>query len=551
MDMSQYRDLFISESREYLRTIGSLIVDLEKDAGDREKIDALFRVAHSIKGMAASMDYRDISELAHKLEDLMSRVRNGDILFDRGVADLLLEGADLLETMVADVAAGSGEKRDCAPLIARIEGYEPAGSADEPPGAAAEEPAVTEELPLSAARPPVTDAGTRAESERGRTDSPQTVRVKTAVLDHLINITGELITNKQRLLNLSREMEAAPLNEALTELSRLLRVLRNEVMNVRLMPLATITDRFPRVVRDLAKKSGKEIDFTIDGKDIELDRGIVEELSDPLVHILRNAVDHGLEPAALRLSAGKPATGSIALRARREKDQIIIVIEDDGRGMDPSQITARAIEKGFITSEAAEQLSRQEALLLTCLPGFSTAGEVTDVSGRGVGMDVVRATIQSLCGTLAIESEEGMGSRIILKLPPSVAIMNVLLITTGHFTVAVPVNNIIRTLELKQESITNSGTERVFYLDDEPIPLVSLNRVFGKPLAPVKGNSVPVFVSEVKGRKVGLVVDGFLGHQEVFIKPLGRPFDKAQGLAGSAILGDGEVVFILDVANLL
>ena len=551
MDMSQYRDLFISESREYLRTIGSLIVDLEKDAGDREKIDALFRVAHSIKGMAASMDYRDISELAHKLEDLMSRVRNGDILFDRGVADLLLEGADLLETMVADVAAGSGEKRDCAPLIARIEGYEPAGSAHEPPGAAVEEPAVTEELPPSAARPPVTDAGTRAESERGRTDSPQTVRVKTAVLDHLINITGELITNKQRLLNLSREMEAAPLNEALTELSRLLRVLHNEVMNVRLMPLATITDRFPRVVRDLAKKSGKEIDFTIDGKDIELDRGIVEELSDPLVHILRNAVDHGLEPAALRLSAGKPATGSITLRARREKDQIIIVIEDDGRGMDPSQITAKAIEKGFITSEAAEQLSRQEALLLTCLPGFSTAGEVTDVSGRGVGMDVVRATIQSLCGTLAIESEEGKGSRIILKLPPSVAIMNVLLITTGHFTVAVPVNNIIRTLELKQESITNSGTERVFYLDDEPIPLVSLNRVFGKPLAPVKGNSVPVFVSEVKGRKVGLVVDGFLGHQEVFIKPLGRPFDKAQGLAGSAILGDGEVVFIIDVANLL
>ncbi|HEY6838745.1 MAG TPA: chemotaxis protein CheA [Geobacteraceae bacterium] len=550
MDMSQYRDLFISESREYLRTINSLIVDLENDAGDREKIDSLFRAAHSIKGMAASMEYRDISELAHKLEDLMSRVRSGDIGFGRSVADLLLEGADLLEAMIADVAAGSGEKHDCTSLIARIVGYEPGGDGDGAPTGSSAESAATEE-PQPAATTVRPETETRPESDRGRAESWQTVRVKTMVLDHLINITGELITNKQRLLNLSRDVAGAPLHEALTELSRLLRVLHNEVMNVRLMPLAAITDRFPRVVRDLAKKEGKELDFTIEGKDIELDRGIIEELSDPLVHILRNAVDHGIEPAEQRQSSGKTAKGLISLRARREKDQIIIVVEDDGRGMDPEHITAKAIEKGFLTPETAEQLSRQEALLLTCLPGFSTAGAVTDVSGRGVGMDAVRATIQALCGTLAIESEPGKGSRIILKLPPTVAIINVLLITTGCFTVAVPVNNVIRTLELKQELITNHGTERVFYLDDEPVPLVSLNRVFGRPLAPVKGESIPVFVSEVKGRKVGLVVDGFLGHQEVFLKPLGRPLDKAHGLAGSAILGDGEVIFILDVANLL
>jgi two-component system chemotaxis sensor kinase CheA len=546
MDMSQYRDLFISEAREYLRGISGLIVDLEKDSGDRDKIDALFRAAHSIKGMAASMDYRQISELAHKLEDLMARVRKGSIPFDRGVADLLLEGGDLIEAMIADVEAGVTNARDLDELFARIVAHEP-GAAAAPPAETVEEPPAMPPQEPPQPEPPRTPA----QEERRKGESPQTVRVKTALLDRLINLTGELITNKQRLTNLCKEAGRPALNDAVTELTRLLRGLHNEVMNVRLMPLAAITDRFPRIIRDLARKEGKEVDFVIDGKEIELDRGILEELSDPLIHILRNAVDHGMESPQARQAAGKPLQGTVTLRARRDKDQVIIAVEDDGRGMDPARIVAAAVEKGFVTAAAGSQLTPGEALLLTCLPGFSTAGAVTDVSGRGVGMDAVRSTIQSLCGTLSIESEPGKGTRIILKLPPTVAIINVLLMSIGGLTVAVPVNNIIRTLDLHREQLTDNGARHSFALDDEEVPLLDVNRIFGLPPAPEAADALPVFISEVKGRRVALRVDAFLGHQEVFIKPLGRPLDRMHGLAGGAILGGGEVVFILDVANIL
>ena len=236
-----------------------------------------------------------------------------------------------------------------------------------------------------------------------------------------------MITNKFRLMNVGKEVESASLNEALAELARLLRELYNSVIHVRMMPFATISNRFPRMVRDLAKKNGKEVAFAIEGDDIELDRGIMEELADPLIHIIRNAVDHGLETADERLACGKPAQGLIRLAACREKDRVVIVVEDDGRGMDPAKLLASAIEKGFLRPEKAAELSTRETLLLICMPGFSTAREVTDVSGRGVGMDAVSSTIKSLSGSLAIESEQGRGSKIILNLPLTITIINVLL----------------------------------------------------------------------------------------------------------------------------
>ena len=245
-----------------------------------------------------------------------------------------------------------------------------------------------------------------------------TVRVRTEILDNLINITGELITNKHRLVNVSKIPGAGGVGEAIEELSRLLRSLHNEVLNVRMMPFSTITDRFPKIVRDLARKGNKDILFEITGKEIEVDRGILEDLADPLVHILRNAVDHGLEPEPDRVTKGKEPRGTLQLVAYREKDQLIITIADDGKGMDPAGLIASALEKGIITPEAAKLLSPRDALLLTCRPGFSTAREVTDVSGRGVGMDIVRSTIQSLGGTLTIESEAGRGTSITLKITP-------------------------------------------------------------------------------------------------------------------------------------
>lgn len=538
MDMTKYKELFISESREHLLSMNEVIVLLEKDANDKEKIDSLFRFAHSIKGMAASMGYSDISELAHKLEDLMDRVRKGVLAFDAGVADLLLEGADFLNALIFDVEQGVTGNRDISGLVQKIDGYVPQvlipASATPSSGQA--------EHPSSA----ITD--NKEVTGKKQVEPRQTVRVKTEILDHLINTTGELITNKHRLMDVGKEINSLRLNDALKENTRLLRELYNAVINVRMMPFAAVSDRFPRMVRDLAKKSGKEVTFTIEGDEIELDRGILEELADPLIHIIRNAVDHGLESNDQRLACGKPAKGSIRLSAHREKDQLIIVVEDDGRGMDTAKLLASAIEKGFLKPENASELSRRETLQLICIPGFSTAREVTDVSGRGVGMDAVSSTLQSLAGNLAIESEQGRGSKIILKLPLTITIINVLLAKIGRFTVAVPVTNIIHTLEFKRSGL---GDQEIFYMGDEAIPSMSLNHIFDASATSPDGGFISLFITEVKGRKVGVAVDRFLGQQEVFVKPLGRPLARLKGLAGGAILGDGEIVFILDVANLL
>ncbi|ABQ24931.1 chemotaxis protein CheA [Geotalea uraniireducens] len=544
MDMSQYRELFISESREHLNSINELIVALEKDAGDRETIDSLFRIAHSIKGMAASMEYADIAELAHKLEDLMDRVRKGALPFDGGAADLLLEGTDLLEAMIADVEQDAPASRDIRGLVQRLINYPPPST--EIPSIKThktEQPPPVQPVPLNASG--------KDEGRQAGSDASQTVRVKTDVLDQLINLTGELITNKYRIMTINSQLGSGSLDEACVELSKLLRGLHDEVMKVRLIPFAAITDRFPRLIRDLAKKSGKEIVFEVEGREIELDRGILEELSDPLIHILRNAVDHGVETTEERLAAGKSSRGKIRLAARREKEQVVITVEDDGRGMDPAKLIASAIEKGVIKQEEGWLLSHREALMLTCVPGFSTAKEVTEISGRGVGMDAVKSAIKALGGNILIDSTLGQGSRITLKLPLTISIIQALVVNCAHLKVAVPVVNIIRTLELKRGLITTEGKHKVFYMGEEAIPLVSLNRIFGLPLSHLTGEAIPVFVSEVKGRKVGLVVDRFIGQQEFFVKPLGRPLVKLKGLTGGAILGNGEVVFILDVANLM
>ena len=303
MDMSQYKDLFISEATEHVRSMNENIVSLEKNADDREKIDSLFRLAHSIKGMAASMGYDAIAQLAHSMEDLMERVRKKDISFSGGVADLLLESADLLNVMLRDVEAGGQGNSDVRDLVARLAGFEEAkqsGEADE-----SREPAsgIRDEVQDVAEEPAL--SGKRYE----RRETRQTVRVKTEVLDHLVNVTGELITNKYRLAAIDRELGSVRLTEALAELAKLLHELHSEVMKVRLMPFAAIADRFPRVVRDLAKQKGKEVNFVIEGTEVELDRGILEELSDPLIHLLRNAVDHGLEAADGKAGSRKARNG--------------------------------------------------------------------------------------------------------------------------------------------------------------------------------------------------------------------------------------------------
>lgn len=663
MDMSKYKGMFISETKEHLQTMNSLIISLEKNPEGKGDIEALFREAHSIKGMAASMGYDAIAELSHKMEDLMDLFRKGELTLNSEAVDILFQGLDFLEIMLKSVE--EDQPIDAAPstLIAsmqEIKGGTPASSAsskDLPapprelappvktevekkkktakaapkthnlqvylnidpssqiPGmrafliykALCEAGAITTSTPdieevkkgnfdnklsLQIATEktieeiqkiltkmsdlagfsvnPVTDeqnaaiksslspeaaietksAGAQKSSQR---KSPQvrTVRVTTDLLDNLINIVGEMIISRSRLIEVSKDLESDPLQEGMLQMNNLIRDLHSQVMSVRMTPIESLMERLPRVVRDLARKSGKKVDLKIDGKDIELDRAIVDEMADPLVHILRNCVDHGIETIFERELVGKDATGQIRIRAMREKDQVYINIEDDGKGMDSEKIKRKAIARGLIKKERITTIPDKELFMLVCHSGLSTAEKVTDVSGRGVGMDAVKTVVDSVGGSLEIDSILGKGTSITLKLPLTVAIVHVLLVKIAGETLAVPINKIIRTLEVEKRELKRSQKQMAVLIENEMIPLLSLKKVLN-----IKGNKpmsdqVSIVVVEMKSKKIGLVVDAFIEQQEAFVKPLEAPLEWIKGLSGATILGDGSVIFVLDIPNLL
>lgn len=540
MDMSQYRDLFVSEARRHLAATGELIVRLEDNLGDREAVDEIFRHAHSLKGMAATMQFDAIATLAHRMEDLLGKVRSNEFPFSSDIADLLLEGSDLLSAMVAHIENASDEQPDAARLIERLTTYTPRTTQSfaerrqnrgEPGSARGDEP----DQPGHQFR---------------ASDSFKSVRVKTEVLDRLVNITGELITTRHHLANRIQKTTGFNLEEPLNQLSILVRELRDEVFQARMLPFSFVAERFPRLVRDVARRQEKEVAFRVEGKEIELDRGILEEVAEPVVHLLRNAIDHGMETPDEREAASKPRCGVITLGVTRDKDHVDIVVSDDGRGMDPSRIVAKAVEKGIVTPEQARGLSRQAALMLVCTPGFSTAEKVSDISGRGVGMDAVRETAHRLGGGLSIESSIGGGTRTTLRLPITVSIIHALLVDCGPLTVAFPVNAVSRTTELRRDDIFEENGRKVFALGDRRIPVKSLNRLLGQEMPRKIGTIVPVVVAETSGGPIGLITDRFLGQQEIFVKPLGLPLNRMNGVSGGALMGDGRIVFVMDASAL-
>jgi two-component system chemotaxis sensor kinase CheA len=362
----------------------------------------------------------------------------------------------------------------------------------------------------------------------------RTVRVRTELLDRFVDLAGELITHRYMLQAAAQQERWGEVREGIDQLRRLVGDLHHHVLQVRMMPLESITGRLPRLVRDLCRKSGKEVRLRVEGEKIELDRAILEELADPLIHMVRNAVDHGIA-----------RSGTVTVRARREKDLALLEVADDGRGIDPAAIRRKAVEKGLLTPAQAERLRDRDALLLVCAPGFSTAAEVTETSGRGVGMDVVKSAVESLGGTLAIDSAVGAGTRIRLRLPLSVAIIQVLLVECAGHTLGLPVTRVRRTLELERAQVRAGGRQVVADLDGETVPLVPLGKMLGLPAAVPRG-TLPVVLSEHRGRSLGLVVDRLVGQREVFVKSLAFPLDRLAGVGGATVLGDGSVVFIID-----
>lgn len=534
MDMSQYRDLFISESRSHLEAFNELVVQLERDTENRSLVDELFRHAHSLKGMAATMQFEGIAVLAHKLEDLLSKVRDGAIHFVPVMADMMLEGSDLLGSMVNAIERRDDSQFDIADLSQRLT------------SAATE----TDRRDTTPAEPQTLATIPPQQHQFRQTDSFKTVRIKTEVLDHLVAITGELITTHHILQEHASRSSQTEADQPLRQLASLVRDLRDEVFRARMLPFAFIAERFPRLVRDLARKQGKEVELQIAGNDCELDRGVLEEIAEPLVHILRNAVDHGLEHPDERVAAGKPYNGTITLTVSRDKDHVDIVVRDDGRGMNPDRLVSKAIAQGVVTPETAAALSPSEVLMLVCAPGFSTAESVTDISGRGVGMDAVKTAIHMLGGILSITSHPGAGSTFLLQIPLTVSIIHALLVSCANVTVAFPVSTVERTLELTRDDIFELDGRKVCLFEGEPVPIKNLNRMLGQSLPKRSGQIVPALVAKVNGTRVVLLADRILGQQEIFIKPLGKPLSCMKWCSGGTILGDGSIVFVVDVSVL-
>ncbi len=378
-----------------------------------------------------------------------------------------------------------------------------------------------------------------------------TVKVATDILDDLINIVGELIITRDRLLDISRDRSGEDLHQALDRLDFLVKGFQGTIMAVRMMPLEVITDRLPRIVRDMARRDGKEIRFEILGKGIELDRAVLEELNDVLVHLVRNAIDHGVESVEERRAAGKDERALVRIAAGRERDWVWITVEDDGRGMDTGKIKRKALEMGLITPERAEAMELQEAFLLACEPGVSTAEKVSDISGRGVGMDVVKSRVESFGGSLSLDSTPGGGTRTTLHLPLTLAIVQLLLVELRGQIFGLPVSQIIHTLEVQPEEVKRREEKAVIQWGEKIPPLRDLAGLVGLPERDLAaGEPFNVVLTEEGGVLSGLAVDRLLGTSEAVIKPTGAWAGVVAGLAGATVMGDGSTVLVLDLKTL-
>ena len=377
----------------------------------------------------------------------------------------------------------------------------------------------------------------------------QTIRVRREELDKLMNLVGELIINKIQLLRLSSDYKLDSLKTTLDSIDRLTSELHNLVMRIRMVPVEHIFNRFPRLVRDIARKLGKKVNFIIEGKEIEVDRTVLDEIGEPLLHLLRNAIDHGIEPPEKREKIGKPPEGTVKLTAERKKDHILITVEDDGAGLDPEKIKKKALEKGIISEAESKAMTAQQLIDLIFLPGFSTSEKVTETSGRGVGMDIVKTKIESLGGTVQIESAVGKGTKVTLMLPLTLAIVKAMLIKVADQTYAIPLNHVGEVIRIKKSELKKIGDVSAINLRGNILPVFHLRKILGyMDLETEEYNAVVINRDPIN---FGLIVDSIVGMQEIVIKTLDESLKKIGGIAGVTILGDGQVVLILDPANLI
>ena len=680
---NQYMDMFLDESHEHLQSLNEGLLRLEENMEEIGAVNDIFRNAHTLKGMSATMGFAKIAELTHEMEDVLDLVRKEQLKLNEDIMDTLFKCLDSLEQMVDSVGNGEAEDVvDVSDLVAKLSSISkgtPAPAAAAPAAASASAPAaggagagadldldeidldvmkkakeagmhmfhvkvtLMETCVLKAARsvmvmhaldevgdviksiPPAEDleqekfersfdvvVATGADAQAvqnavdsvseiedvlvelldpdklGKSEAPapaaapaaaapaataaapaakkeaakpaaapakkqhqsQSVRVDIEKLDTLMNLMGELVINKVRLEQIGQTHRLSDLMETLEQMDRVTGDLQNIVMKVRMVPVSAVFNRFPRMVRDVSKELGKEINLTIEGEETELDRTVIDEIGDPIMHLLRNSLDHGVESPDAREAKGKSRTGEVGLIARHEGNNVVIMITDDGAGIDANKIRRKAVEKGMVTQSEADSLDDADAVRLIFLPGFSTAEQITDISGRGVGMDVVRSKIEALSGHVDVETHIDEGSVFKIKLPLTLAIIQAMLVRVQEEMYAIPLTSIDSTINIEPSDIQTVQNKEVIVLRGEIIPIIRMEDALQ---VPHKKDSDEHFVVVVHAgeAKAGIVVDNLIGQQEIVIKTLGNLFAGLKLFGGATVLGDGRVALILDVATMI
>jgi two-component system chemotaxis sensor kinase CheA len=587
--------MFFAEALDHLGTIEATVLELETTPGNVKLLNDLFRPFHTVKGNAGALGVTSIQELAHTVENLLDLCRSGRHEMGSAETDAVLKAVDVLTAMLQDLrerlAGGAGRSFDverralieqvqqlvekaatttvpeadtATPAVETARGPAPAATVAKPTThrpvaiAAVDLARVTPThrpaapaVPAAATPAPVTDNAPRDAARRRPEDVAAQVKVDTRKLDNLVDMVGELVIVGS-IIQEDPTLRAADqaLIRHLAQLRRITSDLQRTAMSMRMVPIRQTFQKMARLVRDLTRKSGKVVELTLSGEDTELDRRVVEDINDPLMHMIRNSLDHGIEPSGERVRCGKPAEGHLSLRAYHQGGNIVIAIEDDGAGLNTEKILAKAIAQGIVSEEHA--LSAGEIHQLVFKPGFSTADQVTEISGRGVGMDVVRRNIEALRGRIEIQTAPGKGTTFLIRLPLTLAILDGLILAVGNQRYVLPTFSVRESLRPRPDQVHEvQGAPRVIQVRNSLIPLVRLADHFGLPPPATDLFDSTVIVVEDEQRRIGLVVDELVGMQEVVIKSLGNRFAHVRGVAGGAILGDGHVGLILDAHGIV
>lgn len=609
-EMAEIVDSFIVETKEILENLDVDLMELEKNAGDLDLLNQIFRAFHTIKGTSGFLGLERLTKVTHRCEDILNKLRKQEIKLNSTIMDAILMSFDKIKSLLVSIENNKSEDIPIEDTVEKlnqlIQSLESGGSGEDvvikeqPKNSPANEKmkaskgkkkskSVEEEISKEKVEAPEVILSDEKEHEDSLEDADEvevteeikqvaasgsgeatravqakktenTIRVDVQRLDDLLNIVSELVLGRNRLAQVNSEFalenEGTKLSRDLGDATKQIDLMTNElqlvVMKTRMVRIGKVFNRFPRLVRDLSKETKKEIELVIKGEETELDKTLIEEINDPLVHLIRNSVDHGVETPEKRKAAGKSVNGTITLSAEHEGNNIIISVEDDGKGIDPEAIKDKAIAKGLITKEKAKELSRQEALNLIFLPGFSTAEVVTNVSGRGVGMDVVKTNVTKLRGIINIDSVTGSGTKMIIKLPLTLAIIPGMIVKVRGEMVVIPLNSVIEVVRVHSDNINSINQHEVIKLRDSVLPLISIDDLlYNKNAKEDEKIWQYVVVVGIAEKKFGIKVDQLVGQKEVVIKSLGSYLGTIHGIAGSTIMGDGTVVMILDISELI